>query len=155
MRGPLRFPSPANTNCRATRRLGTVSEPTAIPSRSSSRLEAIGNKMNKKRFIIVFSVTHLILTLLALVITFTLGMDRFDSGTPASLTEKVVRGLSWILMMPITRPFMFFLRQVRILGPLFSGLMGYILFFLNSTVCGFIAWWIYSKSIRADPTAGH
>jgi hypothetical protein len=73
-----------------------------------------------------------------------MGMRRFDTTETATLTEVFLRKLHVVLWMPLAYPAMELAKKWRTIGPVFSGLLGYIPLFLNSLIWGYAAWWIYS-----------
>jgi hypothetical protein len=103
-----------------------------------------------RRFLLPFVIAHSCLSVGLSLLAFINGMDRFDSGLPPTFLEKVVETLSDVLRSPLFKLAM----KSRLLGELFSGLLGYIPFVANSVLWAFLVWWLLAflaRSFAARP----
>jgi hypothetical protein len=84
----------------------------------------------------VVTATHLVASVGLMIYTFTAGMARFDSGTPAGAAETIAGWLSAVLSFPLVA----LLRQLPLLRP--AGLLGYTPFAANAALWGMavVAW---------------
>ncbi len=106
-----------------------------------------------KRFWIIagIAVCHFILSVVAMVQSFGMGMSRFDSGAPPSPLEQFVAGAHAVLSFPVLFIFM------RLHGDWmrwFSGLAGYIPFVANSILWALCLYWVgafvYKRTVEAS-----
>jgi len=102
------------------------------------------------RFFLPFVIAHSCLSVGLSLAAFTDGMDRFDSGLPPTFLEKVVETLSDVFLSPLFKLSI----KSRLLGELFPGRLGYLLFVANSVLWAFLVWWLLAflaRSFAARP----
>lgn len=98
------------------------------------------------RFFLPFVIAHSCLSVGLSLAAFTNGMDRFDSGLPPTFLEKVVETLSDVFLSPLFKLAI----KSRLLGELFSGRLGYLLFVANSVLWAFLVWWLLAFLARSS-----
>ena len=96
------------------------------------------------RSLIPFVIVHSIVSVSVLLVAFTQGMARFDTGSEPSLVERAADFLSEILLSPL---FML-VTNSRVLRAAFPGVLGWAPVLANSILWSFVAWWLIALGRR-------
>src|SRR5262245_16636601 len=91
-----------------------------------------------RKFLLPYVAVHASLSVWLAAIAFTQGMDRFESGLPATFGEKTIELVSGILLSPVFK----LATKSRLLRDLFPGLLGYLPMLANSVLWAFLTWWL-------------
>lgn len=86
-------------------------------------------------WIIVFLVLHFILERVLFLISFSAGMNQFDTGRKSTILENLIDGAIAVLQFPIMT-----IALVILPTDLLPGISGYVILLLNSVVWGIIFW---------------
>jgi hypothetical protein len=104
----------------------------------------------RKRIIIYIALTHYLLSVIAAVTNFSLGMSSFDTGEAAGIWEKILYSTSRVLLFPAF-PYYGYLPLPK---GMFDGQAGHVLFLANSffwaCMIYCVASWLRSKISGAE-----
>src|SRR6185295_18477404 len=103
------------------------------------------------KFLLPFVAVHASLSVGLFAIAFSQGMDRFDSGLPATFGEKTIELVSGILLSPIFKLSI----HSRLLIALLPGRLGYLPMLANSVLWAFLTWWLLAILARRYSASSH
>lgn len=104
------------------------------------------------RTVAALTALHAVLSVGLMVFTFSAGMDRFETGAPASWFEKSARIASNILFLPLVYPLTHWAPAG--IGKIFSGLLGYLPIILNSLLWGMSGAWLLAGRSKKKSLPG-
>jgi len=96
------------------------------------------------RFLLPYVAVHGALSAWLLVLAFSQGMDRFESGKPPTFAERAIEMLSDLLLSPVFKLTV----KSRLLSGLLPGLLGWLPVLANSVVWAFLTWWLLAAVTR-------
>jgi hypothetical protein len=98
--------------------------------------------MKKSIFIPIVTILHALLTAGTMLLLFSIGMRRFDTGDSQGVDEKVLEILFNILSLPIY--YLIVNWTPKSAHSIFPGLLGYIPLILNSLLWSIGLWCLYA-----------
>lgn len=104
-----------------------------------------------RRFLLWFTAVHALASAACSVTSFGLGMGRLDTGSPPSLFERVLEGLSLLLLSPLFTAF----ERSELARLALPGLLGWLLVIANSLLWALGTWFVIAGLRRiGSPASG-